>query len=111
MSQPAEALCKEITKLSHFVNGEHLAGESGRFGDIFNPSKGVKSSEVPLASKSEVEAAIAVAQEAFPAWAATSVLQRSRIMARYVQLLYQHQEELATLVSNEHGKVIEDVLA
>ncbi len=110
MNQPAEAGSSEITQLTHYINGEHVAGSSGRFGDIFNPSKGVKISEVPLASGSEVEAAIAVAAEAFPAWAATSVLQRSRIMARYVQLLYKHQHELATLVSIEHGKVIEDAM-
>jgi len=110
MSQPAEAVSSEITQLRHYINGEHVAGSSGRFGDVFNPSKGVKISETPLASKSEVEAAIAVAEQAFPAWAATSVLQRSRIMARYVQLLYKHQHELATLVSIEHGKVIEDAM-
>jgi malonate-semialdehyde dehydrogenase (acetylating)/methylmalonate-semialdehyde dehydrogenase len=110
MSQPAEAVSSEITQLRHYVNGEHIAGTSGRFGDIFNPSQGVKISEVPLASKAEVEAVIAVAEAAFPAWAATSVLQRSRIMARYVQLLYKHQHELATLVSIEHGKVIEDAM-
>ncbi|MGI9292808.1 MAG: aldehyde dehydrogenase family protein, partial [Pseudomonadales bacterium] len=110
MSQPAEAVSSEITQLSHYIKGEHVAGTSGRFGDIFNPSRGVKISEVPLASKSEVEAAIAVAEAAFPDWAATSVLQRSRIMARYVQLLYKHQHELASLVSTEHGKVIEDAM-
>ena len=110
MSQPAEVVAPEITQLTHYVNGEHVTGKSGRFGDIFNPSLGVKSSEVPLASKAEVEAAITIAEEAFPAWAATSVLQRSRIMARYVQLLYKHQHEIATLVSTEHGKVIEDAM-
>jgi malonate-semialdehyde dehydrogenase (acetylating)/methylmalonate-semialdehyde dehydrogenase len=110
MSQPAETVSAAVTQLGHYINGEHIAGTSGRFGDIFNPSKGIKISEVPLASKSEVEAAIAVAAEAFPAWAATSVLQRSRVMARYVQLLYKHQHELATLVSTEHGKVIEDAM-
>ena len=73
MSQPAEAVSPQINQLRHYVNGEHIAGSSGRFGDIFNPSKGIKVSEVPLASKSEVEAAIAVAEQAFPAWAATSV--------------------------------------
>ena len=67
MSQPAEAVSSEITQLSHYINGEHVAGSSGHFGDIFNPSKGAKISEVPLASKSEVEAAIAVAADAFPA--------------------------------------------
>ena len=110
MSQPAESVTSEFPRLHHYINGEHVAGNSDRFGDIFNPSEGVKASEVPLASQAEVEAAIGVAADAFPAWAATSVLQRSRIMARYVQLLYKHQHELATLVSTEHGKVIEDAM-
>ena len=62
MSQPAEAVSSEITQLSHYINGKHVAGTSGRFGDIFNPSRGVKISAVPLASKSEVETAIAAAE-------------------------------------------------
>ncbi|MCP3687796.1 MAG: aldehyde dehydrogenase family protein, partial [Gammaproteobacteria bacterium] len=62
----------QFPQLLHYVNGERVTGTSGRFGDIYNPSKGAKASEVPLASKSEVEAAIAVAQAAFPAWATTS---------------------------------------
>ena len=110
MSQPAEVVSSNIQQLHHYVNGEQVAGTSGRFGDIFSPSRGTKTSEVPLASKAEVEAAIAVAQAAFPAWAATSVLARSRIMTKFVHLLYEHQHELATLVCNEHGKVIEDAM-
>ncbi len=110
MSQPAEAVANEVTRLTHYINGEHVAGTSGRFGDVFNPSRGIKASEVPLASQAEVEAAITVAEAAFSAWAGTSVLQRARIMARYVQLLYKHQEELAELVSKEHGKVFEDAM-
>ncbi len=110
MSQPAESVAAEVPRLTHYINGERVAGVSERFGDVFNPSLGVRASVVPLASKDEVEAAIAIAEEAFPAWAATSVLQRSRIMARYVQLLYRHQEELAKLVSMEHGKVVEDAM-
>jgi malonate-semialdehyde dehydrogenase (acetylating)/methylmalonate-semialdehyde dehydrogenase len=110
MSQPAEAVSPGLYQLHHFVNGEKIAGDSGRYGDIFNPSLGVKAAEVPLASKSEVETAIAVAEEAFPGWAATSVLQRSRVMTKFVHLLYEHQHELAELVSKEHGKVIEDAM-
>jgi len=110
MSQPAEVVSSNINQLYHYVNGEQVAGTSGRFGDIFSPSRGVKISEVPLASQSEVEAAIAVAEAAFPAWAATSVLARSRIMTKFVHLLYEHQHELATLVCKEHGKVIEDAM-
>ncbi len=110
MSQPAEVVSPGISQLFHYINGERVTGNSGRFGDIFNPSQGVKSAEVPLASKSEVEAAIAVAEQAFPGWAATSVLHRSRVMTKFVRLLYEHQHELAELVSREHGKVIEDAL-
>ena len=110
MSQPAEVVSSNINQLFHYINGERVAGGSGRFGDIFNPSLGVKAAEVPLASQAEVETAIAVAQEAFPAWAATSVLARSRIMTKFVHLLYQHQHELAELICKEHGKVIEDAM-
>ena len=110
MSQPAEALSSNFPALYHYVNGEKITASGGRFGDIFNPTLGVKSAEVPLASKSEVEAAIAVAEAAFPAWAATSVLKRSRVMTKFLQLLYEHQTELAELVCKEHGKVIEDAM-
>ena len=58
MSQPAEAVSTEITQLHRYVNGEHVAGTSGRFGDVFSPSRGVKISDTPLASQSEVEAAM-----------------------------------------------------
>ncbi|MFT5658723.1 MAG: malonate-semialdehyde dehydrogenase (acetylating)/methylmalonate-semialdehyde dehydrogenase, partial [Gammaproteobacteria bacterium] len=98
----------EIYQVPHFINGERVVGTSGRAGDIYNPSLGVKSAEVPLASKSEVEAAIAVAQAAFPGWSGMSVLARSRIMTKFVQLLFEHQHELGELVCMEHGKVIED---
>lgn len=109
MSQP-EQFVASATRLFHFINGEKVAGTSGRFGDVYNPSLGSKSAEVPFASKSEVESVISIAQQAFPGWAGTSVLQRSRIMTKFVHLLYQHQHELAELVSKEHGKVIEDAM-
>ena len=95
---------------THFVGGQHQHGSSGRFGDVFCPATGQKTSEVPLASREEVAAIIANAQAAFPAWAATPVHQRARIMARFVQLLYRHQEALAELICNEHGKVFEDAM-
>ncbi len=99
-----------MKQYTHFIGGEHMNGTSGRFSDVFNPSTGVKSADVPLASKAEVENAIAVAEAAFPAWSATSVSQRSRIMTRFTALLYKHQPELAELVALEHGKVIEDAM-
>ena len=95
---------------THFINGEHFTGSSNRFGDVYNPTLGEVSAQVPFANRDDVDKALAAAEAAFPAWAATSVLQRSRIMARYTQLLYEHQPELAELVSSEHGKVFEDAM-
>jgi malonate-semialdehyde dehydrogenase (acetylating)/methylmalonate-semialdehyde dehydrogenase len=100
----------ESPQLYHFIHGEKRAGNSGRFGSIFNPSLGKKINSVPLASTTEVEDAITVAAAAFPAWAATSALSRARIMTKFVQLLYTHQKELAQLVAREHGKIIDDAM-
>ena len=94
----------------HYIGGEYKSGISGRFGDVFNPSTGEISSKISFANKQEVENAIAVAQAAFPAWAATSALKRARVMTKFTALLYDKQHELATLVAREHGKVIEDAM-
>ncbi len=97
-----------MEKYFHFIGGEKQVGKSGRFGDIFNPSQGNVSAQVPLANSDEVNFAVQCAKDAFPAWSSTSVVKRSRVMAKFTQLLYQHHDELAQLVSQEHGKTIED---
>jgi malonate-semialdehyde dehydrogenase (acetylating)/methylmalonate-semialdehyde dehydrogenase len=95
-------------ELYHIINGQKVAGTSGRFGDVYNPTIGEIVARVPFASESEMAHAIANAQATFPAWAATSVVARSRIIAKFKELLYAHQSELAELLSTEHGKVFED---
>ncbi|MEX1147018.1 MAG: CoA-acylating methylmalonate-semialdehyde dehydrogenase, partial [Sphingomonadales bacterium] len=95
-------------EVHHLINGKVAEGRSGRTGDIFNPSTGELAGKVSLASKGETEDAIAVAEAAFPDWSTTSVVTRSRIIARFKELLYEHMDELAELVSNEHGKVHSD---
>ena len=95
-------------ELFHFIDGKHVQGESGRFGDVFNPSLGVRSGRVPLAAKIEVEKAIASAQRAFPDWANTSPLTRARVMFKFKELCERHYDEIALLVANEHGKVVSD---
>ena len=95
---------------AHYINAAPTKGTNGRFSDVFNPSTGEVSAQVPLANVSEVQNAIAAAQEAFPAWSETSVLSRSRIMTRFTALLYKYQAEMAEMVSLEHGKVIEDAM-
>jgi malonate-semialdehyde dehydrogenase (acetylating)/methylmalonate-semialdehyde dehydrogenase len=97
-----------VKELSHFVGGRHVAGRSGRFGDVFNPSVGELSARVPLATRGEVEAAIADAAAAFPAWSAQSPLVRARVMFKFKELVERHMDELALLLSSEHGKVLSD---
>ena len=95
-------------ELSHFIGGKHLPGASKRFGDVFNPTTGALSARVPLASRAETEQAIASAAAAFPDWAATSPLARARVMFRFKELVERHMDEIALLLSNEHGKVLSD---
>jgi malonate-semialdehyde dehydrogenase (acetylating)/methylmalonate-semialdehyde dehydrogenase len=94
--------------LSHFINGKHVQGTSGRFGDVYNPATGEVSAKVPLASGSETAQAIAAAKAAFPAWRDTPPLRRARILFRFKELLDAHMDELAELVTAEHGKVLSD---
>ncbi|MBD3610141.1 MAG: CoA-acylating methylmalonate-semialdehyde dehydrogenase [Gammaproteobacteria bacterium] len=95
-------------KLTHFIDGQHVEGQSGNFQDVFNPAKGEAHTQVPLASSDEVKAAIASAHAAFPAWSATPPAKRASIMYKFRELLYAHQDEIAELVSKEHGKTVPD---
>ncbi len=95
-------------ELRHFIGGKKVSGTSGRFGDVYDPSTGLVASRAPFASKSEVEAAVANAAAAFPAWAAASPLARARVMFKFKALLEKHADEIAALISSEHGKVHAD---
>ena len=97
-----------VRVLSHYIGGERVAGQSARFGDVFNPTSGAVAARVPLASKQETEAAIGNSLAAFPDWAATSPLARARVLFRFKELVECHMDDLAELVSTEHGKVISD---
>ncbi|PCI62080.1 MAG: methylmalonate-semialdehyde dehydrogenase (CoA acylating) [Kordiimonadales bacterium] len=92
----------------HYIAGKIVEGTSGRFGPIFNPSTGQQIGKVALASKAEVEAGIAAAEAAFPAWANTSVVKRARVLQNMVHILYREKDALAKVLSTEHGKVFSD---
>jgi malonate-semialdehyde dehydrogenase (acetylating)/methylmalonate-semialdehyde dehydrogenase len=94
--------------IGHYINGQ-LHPEAGeRFSQVFNPATGAVQARVSLASQATVEQAIVAAQAAFPAWAAQSSLRRARVMFKFKELLDQHHDELATLITREHGKVFSD---
>lgn len=95
-------------ELSHYVGGTHAAGTSGRFADVYNPSTGAVQSRLPLASVDEVRAAIDVAEAAQIQWAATNPQRRARILNKFVDLVYANMDELAALLTLEHGKTFPD---
>ena len=97
-----------MQELTHFINGEHVKGTSGRFADVFNPATGEVQAKVPLASKEELEAAVAIAKAAQPAWEAVNPQRRARVMMKYVSLLNRDMDKLAEALSREHGKTIPD---
>ena len=97
-----------VPTLQHFIGGERVAGESNRFGDIYNPATGQIQARVPFATAGEVDKAVQAAKAAFPGWAETPPAQRARVLFRYRDLVEAHRDELARLCSTEHGKTLDD---
>ena len=96
------------TELHHFINGQRVAGESGRYGDIFNPATGELTKRVPYANAAEVRKAVAAALAALPGWSATTPIARARIMFRFKELCEANIDELGEFISTEHGKTLDD---
>ena len=106
----AEAKPDAPGRISHWIDGQLVAGTSGREGPIYNPATGVRSQVVDFASREEVDRAVAAASAAFPAWRATSLARRSEILFRIRQLVDEHRRDLAALLTAQHGKVTSDAL-
>ncbi len=94
--------------LHHFIGNGTANGTSGRFAEVFDPSTGEVQARVPLASRVEMRKAVDAALEAFPKWAGTNPQRRARVLFNFKSLLESHMDELAALLSREHGKVIAD---
>ncbi|MFO7747901.1 MAG: CoA-acylating methylmalonate-semialdehyde dehydrogenase [Orrella sp.] len=90
------------------MDGKVVHESGSRTQDVFNPATGKAVRQVELASEKTVEQAIASAQKAFPAWANTPPIRRARIMDKYLQLLNQHKDQIAAILTQEHGKVFSD---
>ncbi len=97
-----------MTQVPHFISGRRVEGASGRFQDVYNPVKGEVAAQVPLASVEEVENAIDSSQQAFAKWSTTNAQRRGRVLLKWVDLINENMDELATLLSNEHGKTFPD---
>ena len=99
-----------VKEIGHFIGGKHVKGTSGRFADVYNPNTGEVQAKVSLATTAELRAAVENAKEAQPAWAAKNPQFRARVMMKFLELANKHKEELAELISREHGKTIPDAL-
>ena len=97
-----------MREIGHFIGGKTVAGTSGVYGDVFNPAAGETIARVAMANAAEVDAVIASANAAFPAWAATSPLRRARVMFKLQELLHRDRAEISAIITQEHGKVLSD---
>ena len=99
-----------MIEIGHHIGNARVAGGSVRSQPVFNTATGVAEAAVALASASEVDAAVAVARAAWPAWAQTPPLRRARILDRFKTLLWERADALAEVISSEHGKTHDDAL-
>ena len=97
-----------MRRIQHFINGQHKEGISGRSSDVYDPATGKVQAQVDLASVAEVHEAVAAAKTAAVQWAESSLTQRTQIMFRFRELLAARTDELARVISGEHGKVVSD---
>src|SRR5512137_2055824 len=96
------------TVLPLWIAGKEVHSTSGRTGDVFDPSSGEVVRRAPFASAEEVGRAVAAAKAALPAWRDAPPLRRARILARFRELLEANRDDLARLISQEHGKALPD---
>ena len=94
--------------ISHYIHGQTVASLGNRQQAVTNPATGAVSAQVKLGNTADVNAAVAAAQAAFPAWSDLPPLRRARVMFKFLELLNQHRDELARMITAEHGKVFTD---
>src|SRR5699024_3554138 len=110
MSTDTPTAATSTSTVVHWVDGKPFAGSSGRSGEVFNPATGQASARVSFADAGDVGQAVASANAAFPAWRDTSLAKRTAVLFAFRELLNARKEELAEIITAEHGKVLSDAL-
>ncbi|WP_281966215.1 CoA-acylating methylmalonate-semialdehyde dehydrogenase [Serinicoccus marinus] len=100
----------DLPLVAHWIGGVETPGTDPRTAPVYDPARGTESARVALAGPAEVEAAVAAASAAFPGWRDTSLAQRQAVLFRFRELLHERKDELATIITAEHGKVLADAL-
>src|SRR5919197_6601657 len=101
---------QEVRRITHWIGGRAVEGESGRSGPVYNPATGQQAGAVDFASVEEVDQAVQAAKAAFPAWRALSIAKRAEILFAIRELVHERREEIAKLLTAEHGKVLSDAI-
>src|SRR5881296_1234770 len=101
---------QDVKRISHWIGGRLVEGESGRSGPVYNPALGQQTGAVDFATPEEVDGAVQTAKEAFESWRAISLSKRTAIFFQIRQLLHEHREDIARFLTAEHGKVLSDAL-
>src|SRR4029077_8389653 len=99
-----------LKTIEHWIAGKARSGTSDRTAPVYNPATGEQQAEVLLADASDVEAAIAAASDAFADWSQTSISKRTKVLFAFRELVNARAEEIAELITDEHGKVLSDAL-
>src|SRR5262249_49308310 len=97
-----------IKRLRNFVDGRSTDSRTERWGDVFNPAEGRVSCQVPMSTAADVDVAVAAARRAFEGWSSTPALRRARVLFKFKALIEEHMDELAGVLTSEHGKVLDD---
>ncbi|MBP0622481.1 CoA-acylating methylmalonate-semialdehyde dehydrogenase [Cupriavidus consociatus] len=105
---PVTAPYNDSAEVIHYVSGEQYSGTGTRTQDVFNPATGAVARQVRLGTVEDVDAAVASAKAAFAKWADTPPIRRARVMLKFLELMNQHKDELAAIITAEHGKVLSD---
>ena len=111
MAIESPAASSTLPILSHWINGAPVEVLPEHTGPIYNPATGNVIARVPRGGQAEVDDAVAAAKAAFPAWRDMPLIARSNIFFNYRALVYEHREELAALITRDHGKTFPDALA
>src|SRR6476660_5793716 len=101
---------QDVKRISHWIGGRLVEGGSGRSGPVYDPARGVQTGAVDFATVEEIDQAVQAAREAFGAWRSMSLSKRTAILFRIRDLVDQRREDIARLLTAEHGKVLSDAM-
>jgi malonate-semialdehyde dehydrogenase (acetylating)/methylmalonate-semialdehyde dehydrogenase len=110
LAQAPEAERTQLTRINHWIAGARVPGESGRSGPVFNPATGEQRAAVDFASPEEIDRAVRAAKEAYAAWRGISLSRRAEFFFRIRELVHDHREDIAKILTAEHGKVLSDAM-